>query len=79
MNKYFRVKIFDIKYDTDGEEIDLPQEILVWVREDCLDSSLDDDLLGDLISDETGFCHLGYKVESTDTTIESDTDQEFFI
>ena len=77
--KYFQVKIFNINYDTDGEELDLPKNILVWVREDLLEEVLDGDELGDLISDETGFCHFGYNTEKTDLeeTFEDST-REFF-
>lgn len=50
-----KVKVFNIDYDTDGEEVDLPQELTLEV------TSLSE--LEDKISDETGFCHWGFEYE----------------
>lgn len=63
MAKY---KVTDIKYDTDGEEIDLPKELEIEV---ATEFEIEDDLL-DYISDEisniTGFCHKGFKINLVD-------------
>ena len=59
MAKY---KVTDIKYDTDGEEIDLPKELEIEVPTEF---EIEDDLF-DYISDEisniTGFCHGGFLI-----------------
>ena len=53
--------VSNIDWDTDGEEIDLPDEMTVNVKED---EQLEDDeieqYISDKISDETGFCHFGF-------------------
>lgn len=51
-----RMVAYDIDWDTDGEDVDLPNEIL-------LPSGMtDEDEISDYISDETGFCHNGFKL-----------------
>lgn len=50
---------YDIKWDTDGDEEvlhDLPKEILIP------DGMVDDEEISDYVSDETGFCHAGFKL-----------------
>lgn len=50
---------YDIKWDTDGDEEvlhDLPKEILIP------DGMVDDEEISDYVSDETGFCHTGFKL-----------------
>ena len=54
------IKAFNIDYETDGEKISLPSELIFEVDDD-FDAEND---LADLISDETGWLVLGcsYKV-----------------
>lgn len=52
-----RIKIYDIEWDTDGEDVDLPSEIIVETDND------DPEYLSDLITDEYGFCHKGFRIE----------------
>lgn len=50
---------YDIKWDTDGDEEalhDLPKEILIP------DGMVDDEEISDFVSNETGFCHTGFKL-----------------
>jgi len=47
--------VFNIKYDTDGQNIDLPKEFI-------FNAEYDDDL-SDMISDETGFCVFSFEHE----------------
>lgn len=50
----------NIKYDTDGEDINLPPELDIIVP-DKITSIFDiDEYLSDKISDLTGFCHFGF-------------------
>ena len=52
-----KYRVFDIEYDTDGEQIDLPKEIEIEVSDDCEDI---EETISDEISNKTGFCHLGF-------------------
>lgn len=51
----------NIKYDTDGEEIDLPRELEIdvpgYIEEDDVEEYLSDE-----ISNITGFCHFGFNI-----------------
>lgn len=61
------IKATDIKWNTDGEDIDLPSEIVI-----------PDDFkgdIGDYISDVTGFCHFGYSIEGGNEEGEDDDDK----
>lgn len=48
-----KVRVFNIDYDTDGEEVDLPKELILEVE-----SKFD---IEDKISDVTGFCHWSFE------------------
>ena len=52
------MKAINIIWDTDGEEINLPNEIEIpdWVDKE------DDDEISDYLSDTTGFCHFGFEL-----------------
>ena len=52
------MKAINILWDTDGEEVNLPDEIEIpdWVDKE------DDDEISDYLSDTTGFCHFGYEL-----------------
>lgn len=52
--------ISNIKFDTDGENIELPTEMEIDVPENY-DSEEILQYLSDKISDDTGFCHFGFK------------------
>ena len=51
------MKVINILWDTDGEEVNLPNEIEIpdWVDKD-------DDEISNYLSDETGFCHFGFEL-----------------
>ena len=58
-----RVKIWDIDWDTDGEDIpELPKEITLQLPED----KVDEDEISDYLSDTYGFCHNGFEFEVLD-------------
>mgnify|MGYP003404811040 CR=1 FL=1 len=57
MAKY---KVTNIKYDTDGEEIDLPKELEIEVLEELETEDEIIDYISDEISNITGFCHMGF-------------------
>ena len=52
------MKAINILWDTDGEEVNLPNEIEIpdWIDEN------DDDEISDYLSDVTGFCHFGFEI-----------------
>ena len=50
------MKVVDIIWETDGEEIDLPTEMEI---PDSIDYN-DDDAITDYLSDETGFLVIAY-------------------
>ena len=59
--------VSNIKWDTDGEDVDLPKRVIVNVTIDNADL-LEDingyaDNLSDYLSDTYGFCHEGFKVK----------------
>lgn len=51
------MKAINILWDTDGEEVNLPNEIEIpdWVDKE-------NDEISDYLSDETGFCHFGFEL-----------------
>ncbi len=67
------VRVYDIDWDTDGEQVDLPTEMHVIIEPDEVDNSGDEEAvseyLSDLISDQIGWCHGGFRWEYTGTLI----------
>lgn len=54
--------VTDIKWDTDGENVDLPNEVNVYVPDE-LDEQIEiEEFISNYITNETGFCHFGYSV-----------------
>lgn len=51
------MKVVNIVWDTDGENIALPTEI--EIPDDIAD---DEDEISDYITDQTGFCHYGFDI-----------------
>jgi hypothetical protein len=52
--------VTNIEYDTDGEDIDLPETLTVDVPSHITDPDEIDEFVSDEISNQTGFCHLGF-------------------
>jgi len=52
--------VTDIIYDTDGEDINLPEELEIEVPEDIEDGYEINEFISDEISNITGFCHKGF-------------------
>ena len=63
----FMLRVYDIDWDTDGEEVDLPTELLLGnelpdeVMEDYSQGYTDE--LADYLSDTYGFCLYGFRTE----------------
>lgn len=51
--------VSDIRYETDGIDIDLPESLDINVPDNLEDDEVQD-YLGDEISNITGFCHDGF-------------------
>ncbi len=56
----------DIAWDTDGEDINLPTEMSVFLGDEINDSEIIEELLRDYLSDTMGFCHYGFDWETVD-------------
>lgn len=59
-------KATHIQWDTDGEDVSLPNEIII--PESVIEDQVDDecsieDKISEYISDVTGFCHKGFCIE----------------
>lgn len=54
-----KFKVTNIRYDTDGEMIPLPQEFTL----ELADHEFVEDELSELVTDLTGFCHHGFEYE----------------
>ena len=57
------VKVKNIKWKTDGYEVDLPKELIIpesFVEED---GEIDCDAVADWLSDTTGWLHDGFEIE----------------
>lgn len=55
-------KAVDIKWETDGYDVDLPTEMEIpecFIDED----GIDEKAVSDWISDETGWLHDGFRIE----------------
>jgi len=54
--------VTDIKYDTDGEQIDLPKTLTITVPEEITEGYDIDEYISNEISNITGFCHKGFSI-----------------
>ncbi len=52
--------VTNIKYDTDGQKIDLPTKMEMEIPDDVEDDEIEE-YISDEISNRTGFCHLGFE------------------
>ena len=57
-----KVVVSNIKYDTDGEKIDLPKTLTISIPSD-IDEVDVEEFISDEISNITGFCHFGFVIE----------------
>ena len=59
------MKVVNIKWVTDGSDIVLPSEMEI-PEEFIDDNGVDEDLVSDWISDETGWLHDGFEIAEED-------------
>jgi len=55
--------VYNIKYDTDGVKVKLPDRLEIELPDDITDPDEIAEELSDAISDITGFCHFGFMIE----------------
>lgn len=56
-----KVKVFDIDWDTDGEDVELPLEIELEIDDKFVNDEDElSEVICDYLSDEYGFCHFGF-------------------
>ena len=53
--------ITDIKYDTDGEDVDLPTTLTITIPDNKEQDEVEQ-YISDEISNRTGFCHFGFSI-----------------
>lgn len=63
MNKKYLVT--NIEWDTDGEDVDLPNELEIILPDDEELNSPEEieEYISNEITNETGFCHFGFATE----------------
>ena len=63
MNKKYLVT--NIEWDTDGEDVDLPNELEIILPDDEELTSPEEieHYISEAITNETGFCHFGFATE----------------
>lgn len=63
LDSHINVHIYDIKWDTDGETVDLPTEVdhTFDGYNDITDEDLMDEI-SDWLFDEYGYCHFGFQI-----------------
>jgi hypothetical protein len=64
-----KIRAFDIRWDTDGFRTKLPSEMVLnvgLVDKDQVHSGELDDIVGDKLTAETGWCHFGFEYEILD-------------
>jgi len=57
--------VTNIEFDTDGEIVELPNQLEIEIPIDIVDKEEIDDFVSDEISNITGFCHYGFQLELT--------------
>lgn len=55
--------VTNIEFDTDGEIVELPNQLEIEIPIDIVDKEEIDDFVSDEISNITGFCHYGFQLE----------------
>lgn len=57
-----KARVYNIQYDTDGFEVDLPTIITFEIPKDLTDEDEIEDFVSDEISNQTGYCHFGFEL-----------------
>ena len=61
-----KIKVSNIKYDTDGQKIKLPKTLTFNIKGEAISYNKIEDIISDKISDRTGFCHFGFNFRVSD-------------
>lgn len=62
---YIPVKVYDIEWDTDGEDVDLPTNVEIDVPTPIFNDGKEEveEFISDALTDEYGFCHMGFTLD----------------
>ena len=67
MSKYTKFRIMNIDWDTDGEEVDLPKELVIEMSQEYVLAYDDfDEAVSELLSDNYGWCVNDFCFEELD-------------
>lgn len=67
MSKYTKFRITNINWDTDGEKVDLPKELVIEMSQEHVLAYEDfDEAVSELLSDNYGWCVNGFCFEELD-------------
>jgi hypothetical protein len=58
-----KIIVTDIEYDTDGLKVKLPKTLVIEIPDVLTDKEEIEEFISDEISNETGFCHLGFRIK----------------
>lgn len=62
------LEAYNIKWDTDGEDIDLPTTVTVNIPNQEFIGMTEDEVsdhVSDMITNDIGFCHMGFSLRRT--------------
>lgn len=60
---FITVNVYNIEWETDGAEVDLPEQVEIVLETETDDGDELSDLISDELSDEYGFLHNGFDYE----------------
>lgn len=52
---------WDIDAEDESEDLNLPENVVLVCDEEVVSDECAGDLIGDLLSDKTGWCHTGFQ------------------
>ena len=57
---FMKIKVSNIKYDTDGLKVKLPKALTFIIKDGAISHNEIENIISNKISDRTGFCHFGF-------------------
>ncbi len=66
-----KIRCWDIVWDTDGEDADLPREVVIEVDDEVWaeGSVTAEEAVSGALSDKYGWCHTGFNYEAVKETL----------
>jgi hypothetical protein len=56
------VTVYDIEYDTDGTDVELPKELKIIIPDNIIENNERMEFISDEISNITEYCHKGFRI-----------------